>query len=365
MKSDVIDRGHPFTVRIPGEGQKIPLVVMNATDGLPAAFALMGTRARDKVAIRIGGGCKGMSPDDKDQMLELFVRALAGYRGIIWSGATRQVDAAGMLDPMVTDVPGVIAKFNPECIALGTVPRTEMLTLQGESRLVLDQWGTVLNPTQSGILIVQNGPDSSMGWDGDVETYFKLMDNWGKYAGFTKLGLISWNGGDVTKLEIIKSAQQGWPTILVEGSGRVTDEIIKAIKAKTTLPDGLKPEVVRIVGKDDPRALRDALVQDGFLADTKISIGISRSGQNLFINTGVNYSGSLQVVPALTKDNLLLQGRKDVYLNFRFSVSGDWVYIEIRRYDDDEVLKSDDQLIRDGGSIVVDYDPWDHIASAN
>jgi hypothetical protein len=359
VSAGLISRNRPFTVDIPGKEQKIPLVVMNATDGLPAAFALMGTRAQDKVALRIGGGCKGMGPEDKDQMVGFFARALAGYRGIIWSGATRQVDAAGMVDPMVTDVPGVIARSNPECVALGTVPRTELLTLQGESRLVLDQYGTVLNPTQSGILIVQNGPDGSLGWDGDVETYFKLMNNWGKYAGFAKLGLLSWNGGEVTKLEIIKSTQQGWPTILIEGSGRVTDEIIKAIRAGTTLPDGLKPEAVRIVNKDDPRALRKVLINDGFLADTTIKIGISRAGQNLFIDTGLNRSGSLQVVPDLTKDSLLLQGRTDVYLNVVYFNVGR-VYVEVHRYGDDELLLTEVQSIRDGQSVTFNYDPWDN-----
>jgi hypothetical protein len=39
---------------------KVNLVIMDAKDGLPAAFALMGTRAEKKVAMRITGGCKGM-----------------------------------------------------------------------------------------------------------------------------------------------------------------------------------------------------------------------------------------------------------------------------------------------------------------
>ena len=45
----------PYRVTAPGG--KIPLVIMNAADGLPAAFALMGTRAQRKVAVRISGGC--------------------------------------------------------------------------------------------------------------------------------------------------------------------------------------------------------------------------------------------------------------------------------------------------------------------
>jgi len=259
----------PYTVTAP-QG-KVRLLVMDSTAGLPATFALMGTTALKKVAIRLAGGCKGMSDSDKAEMLVYFKEAFAGYQGIIWSGGTRQTNKEGLIDPMVTDVPGVIAEDNPGCVALGTVPRVDMLTLQQESRLVLDQYGTVPNPSMLGILVVQNGSDGTLGWDGDVKAYAALMNQWRDCGGFKSLGLISWNGGAVTKDEVIMSIKQGWKTILVSGTGRVTDELVAERKAdiaafggKYNLPNGYEGDFF-IVPKDSPGALLAVLMACGFI----------------------------------------------------------------------------------------------------
>lgn len=243
---------------------RIPLVVMHATDGLPAAFALMGTRAEDKVALRLAGGCKGMDDNDKAEMIGFFSGALQGYKGLIFSGGTRQVNSQGEVDPMITDIPGVIAAENEGCVALGTIPRTDLLTLQADSRLVLDEYGTVPNPAMHGILIVQNGADGKLDWDGDVDAYFKLMDNWRAYAGFSALGLISWNGGDVTRAEVERSIKLGWPTVLVKGTGRATDEMIAQYEADDGKLLAAHPHVF-VVHKNDSADLAGILCEKGFL----------------------------------------------------------------------------------------------------
>jgi hypothetical protein len=256
-------RNAPYQI---ADGVKIPLVIMNATDGLPAAFALMATRAEKKVAARLLGGCKGMGAADKRAMLEFFATAFKDYRGLVWSGGTRQATKEGEVDPMVTDIPGIIAAANPGCIALGTIPRTAMLTLQENSRLVLDEWGTAPNPDMSGILIVQNGADGTADWDGDVATYFAMMDQWKTYAGFAALGTVAWNGGPITEKEILMSAARGWPTILIKGSGRVADEMAAKLQAGDAdlLAKFPKGHRVAVISKDDPEGLRRALVLAGF-----------------------------------------------------------------------------------------------------
>ena len=245
MEQRGLDRTRPYRVTAPGG--KLNLVVMNSTDALPTAFALMGTKAADKVAIRLSGGCKGMSSADKEQMLGFFAEAFDGFRGVIWSGGTRQVDGDGRTDPMVTDVPGVIARLNPGSVVLGTVPRTEMLTLQEDSRLVLNQYGNVLNPDMHGILVMQH---------------------WRDYAGFTALGLIAWNGGPVTREEIMRSAKKGWPTIVVTGTGRVADEISQQfIKGDLALMSQLpKEHQLWFTSKENPQTLHRLLKEKGFIA---------------------------------------------------------------------------------------------------
>lgn len=249
-------------------GKKVKLLVMDAKEELPSAFALMGTLARNKVALRITGGCKGMSESDKDNMLDFFADAFQGYQGLVWSGATRQVNAKGYVDPMVTDIPGIIASENEGCVALGTVPRTDIMSLQDDSRLVLDEYGTAPNPNLSGILIVQKGADGKLDWNGDLDAYFSLMQNWQQYAGFSRLGLCSWNGGAVTEEEIIKAISLHWPVILVRGSGRVTDEIVKKIenhdeKFISQFSKGIDQVVV--VDHDKSQDLQKVLKEKGFL----------------------------------------------------------------------------------------------------
>lgn len=267
MQNGVLDRTRPY--RVTTQSGKLNLIVMDGKkDGLPTAFALMGTKAASKVAIRLSGGCKGMGPKDKEQMLDFFAQAFDGFNGLIWSGGTRQVDGQGNTDPMVTDVPGVIAKLNPGTVVLGTVPRTDMLTLQDDSRLVLNEYGNVLNPDMDGVLIVQNGPDGKLDWDGDLDAYFTLMEHWRNYAGFTALGMIAWNGGPITRDEILRSAKKGWPTIIITGTGRVADEISEQlIKNDPALMSQL-PNDHRLwfTGKESPQALHGLLRDHGFIA---------------------------------------------------------------------------------------------------
>jgi len=260
-----VDKKNPY--KVTENGGKVNLVVMNANEGLPAAFALMGTRAQRKVAIRLCGGCKGMDSMNKMNMLSFFKEAFTGFKGVAFSGATRQIDGNGLIDPMITDVPGVIAKDNNGCVALGTIPRTDMLSLQNDSRLVLDNWGTVPNPDMYGILIVQNGADGKLNWNGDLFQYFKLMENWKDFAGFSSIGVCSWNGGVVTKEEIMYSLQNGYPTILIKGSGRATDEVIKEYEEEDAKFMSILPEIhkIRIVDKSAPQNFRNVLIHDGFL----------------------------------------------------------------------------------------------------
>lgn len=253
-----------YTVASP-TGQ-MPIWVMDRRD-FSANFMLLATRAAQKVCLRVAGGCSGMNGEDKEQMLAYFSEALSGFQGMIWSGATRQVKG-GAVDQMVTEVPGIVAAANPGAVALGTAPRTGTLNIRGESRFALDEDGTLANPNLTGMLIVQDGSDNPLGWDGDLDVYFSLMEKLKTYGGWPTVGLVAWNGGGVTEQEILRSARLGWPTLLVRGSGRKTDEIAERFMAGDrelldSLPNGHR---MMLAERGDPGTLRRLLVQDGFLA---------------------------------------------------------------------------------------------------
>lgn len=254
-----MDRTKPLEVATPTG--KVILIVMDAGDLLPASFALTATQAAHRVAVRIAGGCKGMSLEDKIHMFEYFETAFRGFRGMVMSGATRQLTSEGLLDPMVTDIPGFIVAQNPGSIALGTAPRTAAFNLTGPMILTVDKYGTVPNPTQSAALYVQNGPDGTLDWNGDVAVYIRLMEHLREYAGFTALGLIVWNGGAVTKEEALTVASKGWPVFIVQGSGRIADELA-ADASYTSQPN------VHIVSKNNPDTLRQELIAANFIRES-------------------------------------------------------------------------------------------------
>ena len=247
---------------VTGQNGKTVLIIQDKKEQLPATFALMATRAARKVCIRISGGCKGMNTDDKKAMLEFFQIAFEGFEGMIWSGGTRQFDKDGNLDPMVTDVPGVVAASNPNCVALGSTPRTDVLRLVEESRLVLDDYGTAPNPSVNAILLVQDGADGKLGWDGDLDAAFGLMDQLAQYGGFHRAGVIAWNGGDITHDEVMRSVKRGWPTYVIKGSGRAADKIAAELEAGTLK---VSENNLFVVDKSDPIGLRQMFISFGFI----------------------------------------------------------------------------------------------------
>ncbi len=252
--------------RVTAEGGRTKLWVMNRTgDQLPTAFALMATTVAHKVCLRVTGGCANMSDSDKAGLVDYFRQACSGFAGLFFTGATRQVKD-GKIDTMITDIPAYLVPENPGSKALGTVPRTGQMSLVEDSRFEVAE-GLSINPGQAGVVIVQENPEANAGWNGDLAVYFGLMANLRENAGFSAVGTVAYNGGGVTAEEIMESARRGWPTILIQGSGRKTDEI--AAKLLAADPDlmGKLPtnHKMVVVSSTDPQSLHAALIQAGFL----------------------------------------------------------------------------------------------------
>jgi hypothetical protein len=141
------------------------------------------------------------------------------------------------------------------------------MRLQGESQLVLDSYGTRPNPGIAALLIVQNGTEDTLDWDGDLDDVFSLMKNLLTYAGFTSAGVIAWNGGPITRDEVLRSARLGWPTIIIRGTGRACDDLAREFNTNDpTLMDQLpQNHKLIVVDKNEPDVLRAQLVRLGFL----------------------------------------------------------------------------------------------------
>ncbi len=259
---------NPHQVTAPGGKVKLFFVGQGEVS---ANFQLMATCAAKHVMVRITGGCKGMNEADKIGMIHFFLTAYKGFRGLAFTGATRQT-VNDQVDLMVTDAAGFLAMDprNAGCVALGTAPLVDIPTLQGNSRLVLDSYGTAPAPNMSGIMLVQDG-DSMLDWDGDLKSYFAMMDRLIQFANFKSAHIVAWNGGAITQTEIMLGAKRGWPIFLVNGSGRVTQDLALQVRAGNFSAFETAGVAERhfgniiVVDKDDPMGLRDHLISRGII----------------------------------------------------------------------------------------------------
>ncbi|MEY4722811.1 MAG: hypothetical protein RLZZ324_324 [Candidatus Parcubacteria bacterium] len=253
----------PYTVTAPEN--RVDLLVQDAsardTADLPLRLKALALQAGSRVILRIAGGCSNQGPQDKKDLARVVVEGTLGFTGVAFSGGTRDI-ADGAVDPMVTELPALMAQRNPGCVALGTVPRTGMLGLVGESRLELDAEHHNVNPAMSAVCIVQDGANRDLGWDGDLDMYFRFMTMLREEEGFT-LGLIAWNGGGATYKEIMQAGKLGLPVILIKGSARKTDEVVAKLEANdpellSQLPADHK---LRIAHRDDPSSVRALMIE--------------------------------------------------------------------------------------------------------
>jgi hypothetical protein len=264
MTTTTLNRNDGKTVS--AAGGKVNLFVASSGE-VSAAFGLMGTKAAHKVILRFAGGCSKMTPKDKAEMLDFWAEATRGYKGIAFGGATRSVTEDGKLDPMITDVPALVASLNPGCVAIGTAPRTKQMFLEGQGELVLDNYGSRPNPGMEAVFIIQDGPDGTLDWNGDLGMYFGQIEQWLNYAGFQAAGLPVWNGGGVTKEEVRAANAKKYPSWIVEGSGRAADEYCAALdgSGEESLLEGLDTDLLIPVPKSDPTVLRNSLIEHGFI----------------------------------------------------------------------------------------------------
>ena len=264
----VLDAAHPLAV--PAHIGEVRLIMVTKDHPLPLSVSSYIHRSPAALGIRLAGGCSNMSQAERDGMLGFFASGLAGFSGLLSSGGTREVSPDGMLIPMVTDVPPLLAAQSPgKVLTISSVPRTGDLRLVGESRLVLSADHTLLpNPGVHMIIVVQSETGFPLEWDGDLDTYFKLFHSL-VVDGLWKFGMVVYNGGGVTKKEAERAMMLGWPVILVEGSGRMADELVQAIKLPDfKLPDGtaLAPGQVTTVQNGQSSELYSQLVAHGLIA---------------------------------------------------------------------------------------------------
>jgi hypothetical protein len=209
---------------------RVAMVFSNIQEGTPMPVAVRCAGAQ--AFLRTAGGT---SDTDIATQHALFGHVMEGFHtaalrmrpGVVSSGATRIINGANAV-MTILEIPRLVANIHAGCLTLGTAPRTtETMSLTGRhSTFVpsdkLDDT-TAANPTYDLMWFVQTNASQASGWDGDVSPYFDLMDILKVEGAAT--GLWVWGGGNVTRKEIVEALQRGHPVGVVDGSGRVANDL--------------------------------------------------------------------------------------------------------------------------------------------
>lgn len=220
--------------------------------------ALMLTRAPRRIVVRFTGGCGLMSAEDAEGLLNLYAEAFDGFEGAALFGGTRMLRRADptIVVPGITEVVPAIHKRSPKSVILGVIPRTAQTTLSPLGLIVSDEPGndfvTYVHPDQDAALIVQASVDMKAIWDAEYLECLSIVTNLERFAGWSPL-LIAYNGGGVTEKEVKAWAAQGYPVLLIRGSGRKTDELAANLEFRSTHPNV-------VVCEKDVESFREALV---------------------------------------------------------------------------------------------------------
>jgi hypothetical protein len=208
----------------------IPRLFVKSRGEQTTKLSLMLTKAPRQCAVRLTGGCGSMSAEDSQGLYELFSQAMTGFDGALIFGGTRMVlrSDRDTIVPGITEIPSRLRQHCPNMVVLGIIPKTEDLLLDMDRGLIISSepdrpYVTVVHPEQDVVLVVQTTPDDQEMWDAEYQESLRITEDLRRYANWDSV-TVSYNGGSVTRREIIATAERGWPVVLIRGSGRVTDE---------------------------------------------------------------------------------------------------------------------------------------------
>ena len=122
---------------------------------------------------------------------------------------------------------------------LGVAP-ADLVTYPGGPELADPDNGVRLDANHSHFVLV----DSDR-WGGETDAFIALAQAW---AGVPVVTLLA-NGGAIAKDEILRSVRLGWPVLVLEGSGRLADELVQLHQES---PGSIEdPVVAEIVAEGD------------------------------------------------------------------------------------------------------------------
>lgn len=170
--------------------------------------------SRSQALIMIAGGAANLNEALAPHLAKLcsdgITRAAAHTHAMIIDGGTQ----AGVMEILGQS----LVEHHHKITLLGVAPAA-MVTYPGapQVRQELMSDSAPLDPNHSHFVLVE----SDM-WGGETETMYALAEALSEHIPVMTLIV---NGGTITKTEALRSIRYGWPLLVIEGSGRLADEI--------------------------------------------------------------------------------------------------------------------------------------------
>lgn len=170
--------------------------------------------AQPHALIMVFGGAKGLDDSRKARLAELFSDAIAPAAAelgaLVIDGGTQSGVMAMMGE--------AVARDGRRCQLLGMAPTGKVTYRGGPSEDGIAD-GAPLEPNHSHFVLVESDE-----WGGETGTMFDLAR-----ALNLPVATMLINGGQITAGEALQSVRNGWPLLVLEGSGRFADELSAAV----------------------------------------------------------------------------------------------------------------------------------------
>ena len=186
------------------------------------------TTLQRRVLVRLTGGCGSLPDAQGAAMYQLFVDGFAGFNGAMLFGGTRMLRMPDNTEicPGITEVAPMILRANKDCRILGIVPlKTPPMVFDQRLGAVVEhnsEYTTIINPSQNYCLTIAASPDNGVIWEEEYKFCLQLTRLMRDRAKFRSV-LVCYNGGDYTEQELLATADEGWPVLLIAGSGGQTE----------------------------------------------------------------------------------------------------------------------------------------------
>ncbi len=206
------------------------LIVTPSLDASPEAIVDALGIPRPRAVILIVGGAAEMGDDAMEELGQLFAEGVAGLAAsldaLIIDGGTQ----AGV---MALTGKGVAARHYQSPL-LGIAPE---LNVAYPGKVAALAKLTPLDPNHSHFVLVNSDK-----WGGETATMYALAQQFSQQV--PSVAVLA-NGGKIAKQELLYNVRQRRPVIVIEGSGRLADEMAGLWREKpTSFSDSESAEII-------------------------------------------------------------------------------------------------------------------------